>query len=297
MKHLLLLILCLMLSAAAHAQLVKPVQEDSVRMVVVETVDGNEFFGKVLEDTPDAILLETKTLGQVRIPKVSISVIKEGVQGRVVAGEYWHDSPHATRYFFGPTGYGLRKGEGYYNNSMVFLNQVSYGFSVNFTMGLSVIPLVFTNVIWVTPKVSIPIQKDYLNVGIGALVGGVVTTFDENAFLGLPYANMTLGSRNQNFTVGLGYGYGNGQWAQSPTLMLGSTARTGKKFAIVTENYFLGNATDGPSTIVSLGGRFLGKRVAIDAALTGFIGSGSDFFFFAWPWVSVTAPFRSNPNK
>jgi hypothetical protein len=297
MKHLILLFCSFLLPAFAHAQLVRPVQEDSVRMVVIETVDGNEFFGKVLEDTPDAILLETTTLGQVRIPKVSISVLKEGTKGRVVDGEYWHESPHATRYFFAPTGYGLRKGEGYYNNSMVFLNQVSYGVSDNFSIGLSAIPFVVTNALWITPKVSIPLKKDYLNAGVGVLAGGIFTTFDENFFLGLPYANLTLGSRNQNFTVGLGYGYGNGQWAQAPTLMIGSTARTGKKFAIVTENYFLGNTLDGPSTILSLGGRFLGKRVALDAAITGFLGSGSDFFFFAWPWVSVTVPFRSSPDK
>ncbi|MEZ5070324.1 MAG: hypothetical protein R2751_04985 [Bacteroidales bacterium] len=35
----------------------------------------------------------------------------------LVEGEYWFSNPHATRYFFGTNGYGLEKGEGYYQNT------------------------------------------------------------------------------------------------------------------------------------------------------------------------------------
>lgn len=108
------------------------------------------------------------------------------------------ENPHATRYLFGPNGYGLRKGEGYYSNTWIFFNQLSYGFTDNFTVGAGVIPLFCLPAprrrSGSPPKFSIPVKKDVVNLGVGGLFATVLGGEDVGTF-GIAYGQLTLGSR------------------------------------------------------------------------------------------------------
>lgn len=287
--HWFALLALLFAAAPVFAQEVQ-IPTDTTQLSSVETKDGNEFIGYIRSIESDVIVVSTENFGEVRIRRQNIKSIRPLEKGQIVAGEYWPYNPHATRYFFGPNGYGLRKGEGYYQNTWVFFNQVSYGISDNFSMGLGIIPLfLFAGAptpVWITPKVSLPIKRDKINLGLGGLFGTVLG--NEGSSFGIAYGQATFGSRDRNINVGLGYGYAGESWANTPTISVSGVYRVGKKFALMTENYMI-SAGEENYVLMSAGGRFIGKKIAVDAGLVLPTQTGGEFF--AIPWLGITAPF------
>ena len=287
--RLLALLALLFAAAPVFAQEVQ-IPTDTTQLSSIETKDGNEFIGYIRSIESDVIVVSTESFGDVRIRRQNLKSIRPLEKGQIVAGEYWPYNPHATRYFFGPNGYGLRKGEGYYQNTWVFFNQVSYGISDNFSMGLGIIPLfLFAGAptpVWITPKVSLPIKRDKISLGLGGLFGTVLGG-DGGAF-GIAYGQATFGSRDRNINVGLGYGYADESWANTPTISVSGVYRVGKKFALMTENYMI-SAGEENYVLMSAGGRFIGKKIAVDAGLVLPTQTGGEFF--AIPWLGITVPF------
>ncbi|HEY3384984.1 MAG TPA: hypothetical protein VGK46_00660, partial [Saprospiraceae bacterium] len=186
-----------------------------------------------------------------------------------------------------------KKGEGYYQNVWIFFNQVSYGITDNISIGAGIVPLFLfagaSTPVWLTPKLSIPIVKDKFNVGAGALVGTVLG--EEDAGFGIAYGTTTFGNRNTNVSLGLGYGYLSGEWADVPTVSLSAMIRTGQRGYLITENYFIGTA-DEDAILLSFGGRRLIKNSGLDFGLL--FPVNTDGSFFAIPWLGITIPFGSS---
>lgn len=130
--------------------------------------------------------LETESLGVNNIAVANIKNVREVGLEELQGGKVWPSNAQATRYFIAPNAYGLRKGEAYYQNGLIFFNQASIGITDNFSMGLGVVPLfLFAGAptpVWITPKFSVPIKENQLNVGGGALIGTVVGVVDVGAF-------------------------------------------------------------------------------------------------------------------
>lgn len=265
---------------------------DSTQQVMVETRDGNQFIGRIVGQTAETIVLRTDNFGNITLQKKQVVKMEIVQKERIIEGEYWPENPHGTRYLFGPNGYGLRKGEGYYSNTWIFFNQVSYGVTNNFTVGVGVIPLfLFAGAptpIWITPKVSIPIKKDMVNLGVGGLFATVLGGDEGGGSFGVAYGQLTIGPRDKNINVGLGYGYAGNDWANTPTVSISGTLRTGKKFALITENYIF-DTGDSNYTLLSFGGRFIGRKLAVDAALLLPTETGGEFV--AVPWLGINVPF------
>lgn len=278
---------CLFTSNLSNAQ-----TQDSL-LVVIETIDDNEYIGKIVEQNDETITLQTINLGRLVLQKAAIKTIKGTKPGNFVNGQYWFENPHPSRYFWGPSGYGLRKNEGYYQNIMVFFNQVSYGITDNFSMGVGTIPTFLFGAgfvpFWVTPKISIPIKEDVLNASLGGLYFNALgSEADLEGGVGLLYGTLTLGSRDKNMTLGLGYGYDGSGLAKTPAISLSGMARVGRKAYLMTENYII--PFDGEVVgAISFGGRHVGRRLAIDYGLIAPISS--DGIPAALPWVGIVVPF------
>lgn len=261
---------------------------------LIKTQDAGTIIGELVESTPDYLLVKTTSLGEVKVDLKAVESVKEIDPARIVDGKYWFENPHATRNLYGPTGYGLRKGEGYYQNTWIVLNTVSYGFTDWLTIGAGMEFVSFFNegnvpVFIITPKVSFPIIENKLNAGGGILyVNATSLAEDSEAQFGIVYGVGTYGSKDNNVTLGLGWGYnGYDGIAQSPTVTLSGTLRTGRSFGLVTENWFL--TVEGELiTILSFGARYLGEKVAIDLALVVPVIDGDGV---ALPWLGVAIPF------
>ncbi len=261
---------------------------DSTAIYRVLTVDGNEYFGTIEEQTATFIRIRTQRLGVLTIQMNDVRVLERVQQEKMKDGTYWHPNPQATRYFWAPNGYGLPAGQGYYQNVWVLFNQLSYGFTDNFSMGVGVMPLFLfqseASPIWFTPKVSIPISPDRVNIGAGSLIGTIAGA--ESGFFGIAYGVLTLGSPDKNFNLGLGYGFADGGWADTPAITISAMIRMSRRGYFITENYFLG--ADGDQLLlISAGGRCVGESISIDFG--GFVPAGeSDTFIL--PWLGIVVP-------
>src|SRR4030095_11148511 len=190
----------------------------------------------------------------------------------------------------------LKKGEGYFQNVWILFNQVSVGVTDNISIGAGIVPLFLfagsPTPVWLTPKLSIPLKKDNINLGIGGMVGTVIG--EDEAGFGFAYGTTTFGNRNTNLSVGLGYGYASGNWADTPLFTLSAMIRSGQRGYILTENYFIGTV-DEDALIIFVGGRRLIKNSGIDYGLMFPAITGGEFV--AIPWLGLTIPFGKPTNS
>jgi len=280
-----LLIPFLFLSVIASSQ----VSQDTT-LLRVETIDGNEYIGKIISLDAQSVVLNTELLGVITLRKSSIKSMTPVYGSQIKDGILWFENPQSTRYFWQPNGYGLKKGEAYYQNVWVFFNQVSYGVTDNFLIGAGMVPLFLfggaPTPVWVTPKLSIPVVKDKLNLGVGGLIGTVIG--ESQSGFGLVYGTSTVGDRNTNMSLGVGYGYLSGNWANAPVITLSGMLRTGQRGYLLTENYFISTEEE-DLLLLFVGGRRLIKYAGLDFGLMfPFVSGGS---FFAIPWLGITIPF------
>lgn len=270
-------------------------QQDTVRNVVVITRDGNEFAGELLEETSAFVKLKTEVYGIVTIQKMNIKSMKDLGQDKIRDGVLWREHMQSTRYFWQPSGYGLKKGEAYYQNVWILFNQFSVGLTDHFLLGGGILPFFLfagsPTPVWITPKGSIPVVKDKVNIGIGGLFATVIGDQDLN--LGILYGSATFGPRDRNFTFGMGYGYSGGEWASRPVFSANFLSRVGARGYFVMENYILD--IDRQYGILSIiGGRsIIGRGAGLDYGLVFpfFPDIGT---FFAVPWLGITIPLGKN---
>ena len=257
----------------------------------IQTTDGNTYRGQILSHDSLSTLFNLDRFGEHRFLKTEIRKLEPLNKEKVVDNEYWMDNPQATRYFFSPNAYGLKKGEGYYQNVWVMVNSFAVGVTDYFSIGGGVVPLFLfagsPTPIWLTPKFSIPLARDKFNLGAGALMGTVLG--EEETGFGILYGISTLGSKDKNVSLGLGYGYAGGDWAKAPMINLNTMIRFGPKGYFISENYFI--QTEGTTALIlTLGGRHIIQNAGLDYGLVIPFISEMDTFI-AFPWLGITIPF------
>ncbi len=258
-------------------------------MVRIETNDGNEFVGVITREDATTLVLKTSNLGEITIQKNIIKLRDVIRQEQIKDGKVWFENPQATRYFWAPNGYGLRKGEGYYQNIYVFWNQFSVGITDNFSLGGGVIPIFFfggPTPIFITPKLSIPIVENKVNIGAGALVGTVLG--EQSATFGIVYGVSTFGDPDKNLSVGLGYAFADGEWASTPLINISGMVRASQRMYLLTENYYVRAGGQGGG-IIGLGGRWLIKKASLDFIFA--IPYGPDMELIILPAIGFVIPF------
>lgn len=254
----------------------------------LEMRDGNVFTGKIVsQDSVNLIFLSTQ-VGQISVPRAQITIFEPMGRGAAQLPYYY---PQTARYFFSPNGYGLHAGEAYYQNVWVLYNQVSVGITDHLSLGVGTIPLVLLggelNPVWLVPKVSIPVVKDKFQLGAGAFLGTLLD--NEQSGFGIVYGTGTLGSRARNVTLGVGYGYADGEWAKYPAISLSAMIQTGPKGYFITENYYLSSGSTSVG-LISLGGRRIIRRIGLDFG--GIIPVSNELEqFVVIPWLGITIPF------
>jgi len=257
----------------------------------IQTTDGNTYRGQILAQDSLEVLFNLEGFGEKSFLKSDIKKMESLDKEKVVNDEYWMDNPQSTRYFFSPNAYGLKKGEGYYQNVWVLVNSFAVGVTDYFSIGGGVVPLFLfagsPTPVWITPKFSIPVARDKFNLGGGALMGTVLG-MEETGF-GILYGISTLGSKDKNVSLGLGYGYAGGSWAKAPMINLNTMIRFGPKGYFISENYFI--QTEGTTALIlSFGGRHIIQNAGLDYGLV--IPIISDMGnFLALPWLGITIPF------
>ena len=250
---------------------------DSTIIQILNTTDGSTLIGRIVEIGENEIQFET-TIGKLTIPIAKIENIKEAPVTSIKDGKYWFPNSNSTRLFFAPTGRMLKKGEGYFSDYYLFFPGIAYGVSDNVTIGggISLIPGVgFENqIFYLTPKIGIKATEN-ANFAAGALIMRV-SDFgdDDHPIVGILYGVGTFGTTDKSFTIGIGYGFADGDLAEKPMIMVGGESRVSRRIALVTENWIL-PGVDNP--LISYGVRFFGEKLSVDLALLNTLGEDSLF--------------------
>ncbi len=256
---------------------------------ILKTNDGKEFSGLIISQNETEISIKTESLGILTISNSKIRDIKLAEKEQFVGGKYFFPNPHPTRYFFGPSAIPLEKSEGYYQNAYVLANSFQIGAGDHFSMGGGiVIPFLF----FITPKIGYKVGK---NVYLGGGILAATTISSEFSFgMGVVYGSLTLGNKENNFTINGGYGFlkeenynyqtgsSNYEWnfAKRPMFSVAASLRLAPKVALITENWFFAskeynydysynydNYTYKYRSVFSFGFRLMGEKNSFDIAV------------------------------
>jgi hypothetical protein len=267
-------------------------EKDSTKIFRLETIDGNGYTGNIIASDSLRVVFRTEKLGEITIPQSEIKSLLPVDVSRVKGGKYWFANPQSTRTFFAPNGYGLKKGEGYYQNVWVLVNSFAVGINDYVSLGGGLIPAFLfagsPTPVWMTAKVSVPVSKDKFNLGAGALVGTVAGEADTG--FGIFYGIATVGSRDANFSLGMGYAVLAEDGSSAPMINISGMLRVSPRGYLITENYIFPNGSDG-AVILSFGGRTIIREAGLDYGLI-IPMQGEDLY--ALPWLGITIPFGNN---
>jgi hypothetical protein len=271
-------------------------EKDTTKIFRLETRDGNGYTGQVVASDSLRVIFKAEKLGEITILQNDIKSLTPVAVSQVKGGKYWFANPQSTRTFFAPNGYGLKKGEGYYQNVWVLVNSFAVGINDYVSVGGGLIPAFLfagsPTPLWITAKVSVPVVKDKFNIGAGALVGTVAGEPDTG--FGIFYGIATVGSRDANFSLGMGYAVLAEDGSSAPMINISGMLRVSPRGYLITENYIFPGAADGTAVILSIGGRTIIKEAGLDYGLMLPI-QGEDLF--AVPWLGITIPFGNDKQK
>lgn len=242
---------------------------DQISLIKIKGDAGLTYVGTIIERNDKEIILLTEGKTKVHIPIETIQDIRSIPSSHFHDGEYWFPNPNETRYLYAPSAFNLKKGEGYYQNTYLFINSFNYGFTDNFSFGVGFEFLStfgsfggdFNPIFFLTPKYSMQVSEN-LRVGIGVLYGNVS---DLVGGFGVGYGLATYGNPEHNATLGLGFGFFDGDFSKDPVITISGMTRISRRISLVTENWFF--PADVYRGILTYGIRFFGESMSVDLAL------------------------------
>jgi hypothetical protein len=260
--------------------------------------DGAVFTGTILSRDSATIVFQTNSIARIDIPVRQMKSLKEIQPPIPGKRSYKLANPFPTKYFFTQSAINLQKGEGYYQNTYVFLNSLNYGITNYFSIGAGVeilstiasISTGFTPTWYIAPKLGFKVS-DQLYLGGGFTFASIGGYFD-NTKIGWGYGLATFGTIEHNFSVGMGNMFSfdklDGEDNNEIVFTLSGMTRVSERIAFVTENYIL--PTDATNTIFSYGIRFIASKISVDL---GFINNKDivKSLFLGVPYVDFNIKF------
>ena len=247
---------------------------DTSQVYSVHLLDGSVFVGKIT-DHADSVVIWSESLGRISVASDFVQTVEAyGIKLETPTDtryQFNHAGPN--RNFFTETAIGVEKGEWQYLNMMLFGNIFTYGLSDHFSLGLGIETLSMFNdnspFFLVAPKVILTKPEHSIRFGFGS---NIILNSDEVAdgFGGTVYSLVTFGSRDNNFTVGVGYAFSQYEWFEPPIMQLGGSLRVSDNLGFVADFLVSTSSFEPFETFGSINIRFIFKRFNIDAGvLTG----------------------------
>lgn len=255
----------------------------------ITLTDGSLLLGTITSSTPDSLSVRTAHGIAIALPRSAVKSM-ERLHGSFVDGEYLRTDPNNARLLIGPTARPLNAGHGYIAAYEIFFTYVAIGVTDFLTLGggLTLLPGASAQVFYVAPKLAFTVADDRLSIGGGALY--MNTTWGSTEGIGIVYGATTYGGPRAALTVGLGYGYAAGEFADDPVILIGGEAQVGNSIKFISENWF---PVGSDVSLLSFGIRAFGDNLAGDF---GFFypyrrGSSISSGFPLIPWLGVVYNF------
>ncbi len=262
-------------------------QKREKQVVRIETSDGMVVKGIILKQNFKQIRLRTSSAGIVTLYKkniVSVKKVEKSESDNDKSNDkssidfdslesYEEDDykSYPSKYFFGSTGYGLKKGEGYYSNIGILLNEVNYGLSDNFSVGAGLVPLFLfhggATPLWLKAKYAVPIVENQINFSTSVIFGGVLGQRDSRGSSdingGVIQAVITFGSVDKNFSLGYNFLFASEETENLQIIQLsGKYKVSNRTYLICDANILLLDSFTSAFSI--LGARTMFRGIALD---------------------------------
>lgn len=249
-------------------------QTDTAKVFRITLTDNTEIVAKIINETADSIFFATPLGIKLGIDKKNISD-KELLSGYFENDQYVRIDPNRTRLFFSPTGRMLKSGEGYISDYWLFFPFISTGITDFLTIsgGMTLFPGTDNQVFYFAPRIGI-IQSDKYSISGGILYAAA----KENNF-GIAYGVATMGSKTHAFTLGIGYGFSDGDLDKKPVIVIGGEAQVSNSIKLISENWIPPGSSE---MIISFGLRFFGENLAADFGLITSSKASGGFPFLPW---------------
>ena len=262
-------------------------------LIKMKGQSGITYVGTIIERSDKEITILTDANTKIQIVLSSVQDIRAIPKSQIHNGEYWYPNPNDSRYLFAPSAFNLKQGEGYYQNTYLFINTFNYGITDNFSMGLgfefistfaSLGASDFDPIYFLTPKYSMQVAEN-VRVGVGVLYGKIS---DDIGGFGVGYGLVTYGNPEHNATLGLGFGFFDGEFSSDPVITISGMTRLSRRISLVTENWFF--PADVYRGVISYGIRFFGETMSVDLALIN-NEDFSEVFPIGIPYVDFVVKF------
>lgn len=241
----------------------------------IKTSDGNIHRGTVTKETPSTLTILREDGMEIEIPKYVIVYKKESNKKTNNVPD--RASEHASRYLYSPSAFPINKGEGYINLMYFSVVQAQYGLTDNFSIGITSTPILMPTLVNV--KYSAKLDEK-LHVSVGGQIGKL--WFAEEETLGIGFANVTYGNKQENFTFNAGYGFYTGLDEQLPIFSACYAKEMSSKVAFITEFWALFPKTEGA---IYAGGPAMrirvGKNLFFDVGVLGLSFTSSGQYYNA----------------
>jgi hypothetical protein len=200
LKPIVILVIILHNSLIINAQDTLKGYDQQIKIFVVTKNDGTEYTGTILKQDEREILLDTKEIGRLYIPKHEIRSIRELAPDDFKIGTLPGNNIFSSRYFLTTNGLSMRKGDSY-----ALFNywgpEIQVSVADRFTIGAMTTWIALPIVLSAKTSVS---ANDNLHFGFG-LLAGTLSWASLGTVGALPYATITLGNYRNNFNLSAGY--------------------------------------------------------------------------------------------
>ena len=207
-KLCLVMVLCFLGSQSTFAQIPSSTQvsTDTTKYIVVKH-DGIEYVGLLLSDDGRELLIETKSLGKIYIPKSEIKSIKPVDYSEDIAqGVVTSAGVFTTRYQFTTNCFPIKKDENY---AMINLFGPEVHFAVHKDFSIGVMSTWISSPLVLALKYTRGTANPKINYGVGTLIGTSGYLNQARGYGALHWGMITYGDRRNNATLSVGYGYMN----------------------------------------------------------------------------------------
>lgn len=268
-----LILLCVG-AQTARAQDSQPA--DSTVRVVLN--DGTTHVGIILSDSDSEIVLRTNAGVQITIPRAQIRTVVSLAEepGR---GRFRRIDPNKTRLFFASTARPLGHGNGYVSLYEILFPFAAVGVGNVATLagGFSLVPGASEQLLYAAPKMTV-LNRRNTSVALG---GFAATLTGSGGYGGIVYGVVTQGSPVAAVTGGVGFLFGEGEFVDTPIILVGGEYQLSNSVKLLSENYFIPEIDGG--VLLSAGLRFMGDNLSADFGLfTSPEAFGEGFPFIPW---------------
>ncbi|HNW97869.1 MAG TPA: hypothetical protein PKK00_05610 [Bacteroidales bacterium] len=248
------------------------------KLYIVTKNDGAQYVGYILKNDEREVLIETKEMGKLYIPKYEIKKIEEVTEKNYSSTNYDGADLFGTRYFINTNGLPTKRKDDSYVSINYYGPDINFCVGDNFSLGVMTTWACMPIVGYAKQSISL---SENLNLGIGAYLG-TLSWIKPKYFGGMCFGSLTYGNRRNNIMASGGYAFASLEDEVNgiTTLSLAGIVKTGKKTSFVVDSYFF-VGDENVVAVVIPGFRFSKKQNR--AFQFGFAGIIADDFTFPIP--------------